>query len=63
MPETVTVAPGDSLWSIAASLQPGSDDAHITRMCRAIHAANSHAIPNPSLIYPGQTLTIPQDMP
>lgn len=46
-----------------ASLQPGSDDAHITRMWRAIHAANSHAIPNPSLIYPGQTLTIPQDMP
>ena len=59
----LTVAPGDSLWSIAASLQPGSDDAHITRMWRAIHAANSHAIPNPSLIYPGQTLTIPQDMP
>ena len=63
MPETVTVAPGDSLWSIAASLQPGSDDAHITRTWRAIHAANSHAIPNPSLIYPGQTLTIPQDQP
>ena len=63
MPETVTVAPGDSLWSIAASLQPGSDDAHITRMWRAIHAANAHAIPNPSLIYPGQTLTIPQDQP
>lgn len=63
MPETVMVAPGDSLWSIAASLQPGSDDAHITRMWRAIHAANAHAIPNPSLIYPGQTLTIPQDQP
>ena len=63
MPETVTVAPGDSLWSIAASLQPGSDDAHLTHMWRAIHAANAHAIPNPSLIYPGQILTIPQDQP
>lgn len=62
-PATVTVAPGDSLWSIAASLRPGSDDAHITRVWQAIHAANSHAVANPHLIYPGQQLSIPQDLP
>ena len=63
LPDTVTVAPGDSLWSIAASLRPGSDDAHITRVWQAIHAANAHAITTPHLIYPGQQLSIPEDLP
>ena len=62
-PATVTVAPGDSLWSIAATLRPGSDEAHVTRVWQAIHAANSHTVANPHLIYPGQQLTIPQDLP
>lgn len=63
LPDTVTVAPGDSLWSIAASLRPGSDDAHITRVWQAIHVANAHTITTPHLIYPGQQLSIPQDLP
>ena len=62
-PQTHTVAPGDTLWSIAEAMRPGADDAHITRVWQAIHAANAQAIPNPSLIYPGQHLTIPQDLP
>jgi mannose-binding lectin len=62
-PQTHTVAPGDTLWSIAEAMRPGADDAHITRVWQAIHAANAEAIPNPSLIYPGQRLTIPQDLP
>ena len=63
LPDTVTVAPGDSLWSIAASLRPGSDDAHITRVWQAIHVANAQSIATPHLIYPGQQLSIPQDLP
>ena len=62
-PQIHTVAPGDTLWSIAEAVRPGADDAHITRVWQAIHAANAQAIPNPSLIYPGQRLTIPQDLP
>ena len=62
-PTSVTVAPGDSLWSIAASLRPDADDARIDATWRAIHAANSESVHDPALIYPGQTLTIPQDLP
>ena len=59
----VTVAPGDSLWSIASALSPGADDARITEAWHAIHAENAASIADPSLIYPGQRLTIPQDLP
>ena len=62
-PTSVTVAPGDSLWSIAASLRPDADDVRIDATWRAIHAANSESVHDPALIYPGQTLTIPQDLP
>lgn len=62
-PASVTVAPGDSLWSIAASLSPDADEARIDATWRAIHAANSESVPDPALIYPGQTLSIPQDLP
>lgn len=61
--QTVTIRPGDTLWSIAQTLRPDSDDAHITRVWQAIHRANADAIPNPSLIYPGVQLSIPQDLP
>ena len=63
LPSTVTVAAGDSLWSIAASLMPDAEDARIDAAWRAIHAANSHTVADPSRIYPGQRLTIPQDLP
>ena len=62
-PTSVTVAPGDSLWSIAASLRPDADGARIGATWRAIHAANSESVHDPALIYPGQTLAIPQDLP
>ena len=61
-PTQVTVAPGDSLWSIASALNPGADDAHIAEAWHAIHAENAASIADPSLIYPGQRLTIPQDL-
>ena len=62
-PDSVTVAPGDSLWSIAASLHPGADDARIDATWRAIHEANAGTVPDPDLIHPGQQLTLPQDLP
>ena len=62
-PASITVAPGDSLWSIAASLRPDVDDARIDATWRAIHAANSESVHDPALIYPGQNLVIPKDLP
>lgn len=63
MPESFTVAPGDSLWSIAASLRPGANDASIDAAWRAIYEANADTLPDPNLIHPGQKLTLPQDLP
>lgn len=63
MPDSITVAPGDSLWSIAASLHPDADDASIDAAWRAIHEANADTLPDPNLIRPGQILTLPQDLP
>ena len=54
---------GDSLWSIAASLRPGADDADIDATWRAIYEANADTISDPDLIHPGQRLTLPQDLP
>ena len=62
-PTSITVAPGDSLWSIAASLRPDADNTRIDATWRAIHAANTESVHDPALIYPGQTLAIPQDLP
>lgn len=63
-PARVTVLPGDSLWSIAeALLAPGAPDARIDASWRALYAANAAAIgPNPSLIRPGDVLSIPQEL-
>ena len=62
-PDSLTVAPGDSLWSIAASLHPDADDARIDATWRAIYEANAASVRDPALIYPGQILSIPQDLP
>ena len=62
-PNSITVAPGDSLWSIAASLHPDADDASIDAAWRAIREANADILPDPNLIHPGQILTLPQDLP
>ena len=58
------VVRGDSLWRIAAAqLGPGASDAEIARAWPAIYQANRAVIgENPSLIVPGQHLTIPQEL-
>jgi nucleoid-associated protein YgaU len=63
---SVVVAPGDSLWSIAASSLPDrSPDAEIARRWRSIYAANRDRIgPDPDLIVPGLHLHLPRrDLP
>lgn len=50
-PDTYTVVAGDSLWSIAKRFY--GDGSYATKLA----AANN--ISNPSLIYPGQVLTLP----
>ncbi len=60
-PETVLVAPGDTLWAIAAHGLPAhSPDARIAVRWHAIYAANRSLIgPDPDLIVPGQRLLLP----
>jgi nucleoid-associated protein YgaU len=57
----VTVAPGDSLWTLAAAtLPPAAGDARVDHACRAWYAANRRTIgPDPDLIQPGQRLIAP----
>lgn len=59
---TVVVAPGDSLWSIAArDLPPGTSAGTVAGRWRAIYAANRGAIGrDPNLIRPGQRLLLPR---
>lgn len=59
---TITVAPGDSLWSISDDLLgPGPDeDAEIARTWPRLHTANRAVIgPDPDHIEPGQELVVP----
>lgn len=63
---TTVVAPGDTLWSIAArSLPATAPDAVVARYWRAIYAANRARIgPDPDLIVPGLHLRLPRkDLP
>lgn len=56
---THVVAPGESLWSIAAAHLPDTATmADIDRAWRALYRANAQALTSPSLIHPGQTLTL-----
>jgi nucleoid-associated protein YgaU len=61
-PATVVVAPGDSLWAIAADHLPaGTGNARIARTWPSWWAANRQAIgPDPDLIQPGTHLHAPQ---
>lgn len=58
---TVTVRPGDSLWSIAArQLPPGASDAAVARTSALLHRLNRDVIgDDPDLIHPGQRLQLP----
>lgn len=60
----VLVRPGDSLWAITARrLSPTADDAEITAGWRALYARNRAVVgDDPSLIHPGQELTLPDDL-
>jgi len=59
---TVVVAPGDTLWSIAAhGLPPDVADAVVVERWQAIYAANRGRIgPDPDLIVPGLLLHLPR---
>ncbi|MEP7764121.1 hypothetical protein [Sanguibacter sp. 25GB23B1] len=58
---TITVADGDSLWSITESrLAPGATDAQIAAAWPALHAANEQTIgTDPDVILVGQQLIVP----
>lgn len=58
---THTVLPGESLWSITASLLPsGAGAARIAQSWPALYHANADVIgADPSLIRPGTVLTVP----
>ncbi|BDO42791.1 LysM peptidoglycan-binding domain-containing protein [Cellulomonas sp. NTE-D12] len=63
-PGTVTVAPGDTLWAIAARHLPaGADDAQIAATWPVWYAANATRIgTDPDLIRPGLVLSVPADL-
>ncbi len=60
---TLTVEPGDCLWSIAETLLPsGASDSQIDAAWRALYAANASVVgSDPSLIHPGTVLVLPQE--
>lgn len=58
--ETYTVAPGDSLWSIAADVLETDDLVRIARYWPRIHRSNPH-IADPDLIRPGEVLRLPRE--
>ena len=62
-PTSVTVRPGDTLWSITAAALRSTDDVRIAAAWPRLYEANAGAIgPDPSLLRPGQVLTIPEDL-
>ena len=59
LPESYTVAPGDSLWEIAQSTGQYGD----AYRWPLIFKANRSQIKDPDVIYPRQTLKIPRNVP
>jgi len=59
LPESYTVAPGDTLWQIARGASQYGD----AFQWPLIFKANRSQIKDPDLIYPRQTLKIPRDVP
>jgi hypothetical protein len=58
------VRPGDSLWDIAAHVLGTDDPVRIARYWPRIHRSNRDVIgPNPNLIYAGQLLRLPREVP
>ncbi|WP_366181101.1 hypothetical protein ABXS69_02920 [Actinomyces timonensis] len=62
--DALVVEPGQSLWSISAErLGPRASAADIARAWPLLYRANEGAIGSePSLIHPGQRLTVPEDL-
>lgn len=60
-PRVAVVAPGDTLWAVAArTLPPGAAVTVVDRRWREIYRANRGRIgPDPDLIRPGQRLRLP----
>ncbi len=62
-PDTVVVAPGDSLWSIAASRSgPRASVADVAMSTERWYQENREVVgPDPDLLQPGQRLTAPRE--
>ncbi len=60
---TYEVAPGDSLWSISASLLTGASDEEVAAAWPELWQANRQTLgDDPSLIRPGSVLVIPEGL-
>lgn len=60
---SVVVAPGDSLWSITAQLNPTATTAQLSELWPQLYESNKQAIgSNPNLIIPGIELFIPASL-
>ncbi|ANH36585.1 hypothetical protein I601_0131 [Nocardioides dokdonensis FR1436] len=61
---TVTVAPGDTLWGLAARRLPDACDAAVAEYWPRVHRANRAVVgADPDLLRPGQLLRLPPPPP